>query len=649
MSRAAAARKTRKRRAHFGRRVVAKAVVAVLLVAVFASAVTAFLAYTSARQVEAQVVAEFSAGQTQLQDGKSLLQKATKDNSPTELEQARQDFTSARKHFDRAPALLSQNVFLNASTSFGVPYLAPRLKAAKSLAVMGSSLSNAALIGVEIDSLLVHPSGTSSAGPFQVLTKMSTKIPNIKSDLATALQAAQSVDPSVLPSSQAATLATAIDSIRSALKSVDQLGGLLPVATEILGGNGQRTYLIEQVTNAELRAGGGFIGSFSVLTANAGQLKLVMGGDIGTYEYPRKTQGQAGYVQPPGPLQSFIGRDSFGLADSNFFPDFATSAQWGEKFAETELHVKPDGIISIDPDVVAALLSVTGPLKVPGENVTVDSGNFINWLFQQQYSQKNVTANKKAVFGAMASVLIPDMLTLSPSRWPDLMTQLNNMATERHLQVYFNNAAAQSTMAQYGWSGKMNPTDAADYVYEVESNFGATKANHFITRTFAVDLSVANGVLHHSVTLSLKNSEPAGYEGGNNYNCYLRFYVPAVASGLSITNIAANKFPDATIPAGYQHLDGWFEIDVGYRGYGTRVIHIQWDTRWDGSAASHTIYWQKQPGTEHDAISVAWHDSGHTFSAQGTLDTDKQIVLTPTSLTIAAGQAASATVPSLSL
>ncbi len=249
-------------------------------------------------------------------------------------------------------------------------------------------------------------------------------------------------------------------------------------------------------------------------------------------------------------------------------------------------------------------------------------------------------------------MLIPQIASLPPGRWPDLMTQLNRLASERHIQVYFNNAPAESVMNDYGWSGTINPRHASDFMYEVESNFGATKANHFITRSYNVDLSVVNGQLRHIVSLHLKNSEPYfEYEGGNNYNCYLRLYLPANATGLAVTSLAqSNKIPDVSAPTGYQEIDGWFEIDVSwYWGYGQRTIRFQWDTPYDASANQQSIYWQKQPGTENDAISIAWHSGGHTYGASGVLDTDKEIELTPSAISLIAGQAGSATVPSLSL
>jgi Protein of unknown function (DUF4012) len=626
-------------------------VLVVLLAGILGTAIGGFLAYTTARTVEAQVVSEFTAGQQQLQDGKSLLQKATKDNSPSELAQARADFVSAKQHFSRAPELLSRNAFLSAATSFGIPYVAPRLRAARSLATMGTSLADAALIGADIDALLVHPGGASSGGPFAVLKAMSPRIPDIKSDLNMALTAALAVDPSLLPASQAAALHTAIGSIRNAIGSVDQLANVLPVAIEIFGGNGLRKYLVEQAANAELRAGGGFIGSASLVDADAGQMKIAMSGAIDPWIYPRPNRGQPGYIEPPGPLQMFIGNAGWDLADSNFYPDFRTSAQLAEKMGKAKLNIDLDGVISIDPEVIGALLSVTGPITVPGYGVTVGSSNFTSWLFEQQYAPQNANSpTKKIVLSSIAAQLIPMVTSLPPSRWPDLMTVLNTLATQRHLQIYFNNPQAESFIDQYGWSGTMNPRHAADYMYEVESNFGATKANHFLSRTYTVDLSVVNGKLRHAVTVQLVNSEPSRYEGGNLYDCYLRLFVPAAASAMRLDYLTPNRIADNTVPSGYKQFEGWFEIRVNpSTRYGERTIRFWWDTPWDGSAADHVIYWQKQPGTSADKITVVWHSGGSAFSATGALDADKQIELTSGGVKLTSGQAGTASVPSLSL
>jgi Protein of unknown function (DUF4012) len=631
------------------RRFVARAVAVALAVFAVGSTALGVVAYSSARSVEGRIVAEFSAGQADLESGKALLQKATKDQNPAELEQARSDFKSARAHFGGAPQMLSRNLATGVASYLPVPYVAPRVKAVQSLSIMGTSLADAALVGVDIDAALVNRTHGSGSGFLDVLNTMSPKIPTVRADLTTARQAAGAVDASVLPASQAAALTKAISSIDKALKSLDELSSLLPVAGDILGANGPRNYLVEQVAPAELRAGGGFIGSFSVVTADAGKIKLGHTGNIGAVEYPRPNSGSPGYVAPPGPLQSFIGRSSFGIADSNFFPDFKTSAYWAEYFTPKEIGVKPDGVISIDPDVVAAMLNITGPIKVPGYDITIDAKTFTNWLFEQQYAIQNISGTKKYVFSTIASILIPKLTSLPPSRWPDLITLLNGMASSRHFQVYFNNQAAEATMERYGWSGTFNPRKAGDVMYEVESNFGATKANHFVTRTYSVQLSRSGAKLHHVITIDLTNNTPPGYEGGILYDCYLRLYVPADATNLkTLLPLAQKGIPDDTVPTGYQIFQGWLEINPNR--YTERKLSFSYDTPWSGGSGDHVIYWQKQPGTGSDRITVNWRPAaGLSYTVTGTLATDKQISLGSHSVSLAPGLAGAAQMPQLSL
>jgi len=639
--------KSRRRRTRARNRFIAQALVVALIVAGLGITALGVVAYSTARSVESQVIAEFTAGQAQLEKGKALLTKATKDRSVAELEQARTEFKGARKHFSAGPELLSRNLATGAASYLPLPYVSPRISAVQNLGVMGTSLADAALIGVDIDATLVSPKPQAAKGFLGVLGAIQPQLPAIKKQLTTAHQAALAVDPSVLPQSQAGALQKAIASIDKALASLDELATLLPVAGDILGANGERTYLVEQVAPAELRAGGGFVGSFSIVKADAGQMKLYRTGNIGAVEYPRPNRGQPGYVAPPGPLQLFIGRSSFGIADSNFFPDFKTSAKWAEYFTPKELNVKPDGVISIDPDVIAAMLLLTGPIKVPGYDITVDGKTFTSWLFEQQYALQNISGTKKYIFSAIAKVLIPKITSLPASRWPELITALNDLASKRHLQVYFNNDAAQGIMERYGWSGSLNPHNATDFMYEVESNFSATKTNHFLSRAYNVELSVVKGKLHHVVTISLVNNMPTGYEGGNLYGCFFRLYVPASATNLAtLLPLSQRGLPDDTVPAGYQVFQGWFEINPAR--YTDRTLSFAYDTPW-AATGSHEIYWQKQPGTESDRITVTWRSGGKSYVTSGTLATDRKIVLAPGSVTLVPGLAGSAVVPSLSL
>ena len=85
--------------------------------------------------------------------------------------------------------------------------------------------------------------------------------------------------PTALPNSQQVTFLKARDTIALALSGLDEFELLVPVLNEVLGANGVRNYLIEQVDPAELRAGGGFIGTYSLIRADHGAFTVIKSGN----------------------------------------------------------------------------------------------------------------------------------------------------------------------------------------------------------------------------------------------------------------------------------------------------------------------------------------------------------------------------------
>ncbi len=148
------------------------------------------------------------------------------------------------------------------------------------------------------------------------------------------------------------------------MAGIEEFQRLSPVLLEILGANGPRSYLIEQVDPAELRGGGGFIGSYSTLSADHGVLKVGKSGDTGLIDAPYPLRGNKKYVAPPNVSLQFA-QHGLVFGDSNFSSDFPAAAQSGQALFLNETGVSVDGVISIDPMAVAELLKVTGPIAIP--------------------------------------------------------------------------------------------------------------------------------------------------------------------------------------------------------------------------------------------------------------------------------------------
>ncbi|HUY23755.1 MAG TPA: DUF4012 domain-containing protein [Candidatus Saccharimonadales bacterium] len=513
------------------------------------------------------------------------------------------------------------------------------------MAAMGVAISAAGQNLAGLDGDLIKPPSTGQAGRtlLTVLDQAQATMVTVKQEFAAAKTAAAGVDVAVLPASQQATFVKAKATIDTALSGIDEFERLVPVMTEVLGGNGTRNYLIEQVNPAELRPGGGFIGTYSLVRASAGTLSVVQSGDSYNLADPRPLPGQKGFIPIPSPYREIIPDTSWSFVDSNIYPDFPTNAVTAEKFAQPRIGTI-DAVISIDYYSVAQMLALTGPIAVAGVG-TLTSANFVPTIVKLDVVG---SANHKTALAAVAGPLMQRVASLPSDQWPALISALNTLAAQRHLQVYFNNPTVEAEINRVGWSATVNPTSAGDFMMEVEANYWGNKTNYFITRTYSIALTKNGNSLHHIVTVSITNATVCGSEARTSYRTNFRLFVASTASAVS-DNLRAVKYPNRAPPAGTRAADGWLPDVFCGGGHGQAVF--TYDTEWTPSARGvDQVYWQKQPGTIADRISVTWNaGAGQSYSTTGTLDQDRVINLTSTGVSITPGQPAQATLPSLSL
>jgi hypothetical protein len=617
------------------------------------------LAYASvkfqATALEAQLTTHLELGQAELEAAKASLKQANANLDEKLIGQAKVHFITAKLQFMTTRQIADNSEVLGRLE--GVPAVGQlalsRHTAVDDVAEMGVQLALAGQDVADVDGVFITPSGSGQQGRnlLTVLGQVQSKLGPLRTELGAALRAADRVDVGVLPSSQQAAFLRGRGTIGQALAAIDQFGTLIPILTEVLGGNGARTYLIEQVNPAELRPGGGFIGTYSVLRADHGALTLIKSGDAGELSVPRAVVGQSGYVAPPGPLrESLLHNASWSFDDSNFFPDFPSNAQAAENFAQARLGVHIDGVMAVDYYTVAKLLGLTGPIAVPGYGITLTADNLVPLIIQYDiaaFTDLRANVVHKAILAAVAGPLFQRIATLQSGYWPALIGALNDLATSRHLQAYFNNGDVQKAIDQYGWSGIQKTPSAGDYMMEVESNLGSTKANYFVTRNYTVELTRSGDTLHHKVTIDIYDNMPYSNRPYEYYQAYIRLYVSSNATSIS-DNLVPPRYANPPPPTGTRMLDGWMNI----HGYGhDKLVVFQWDTPWQANGrGQEQIYWQKQPGTTNDKVDVVWNDgNGHTYKVSGDLGQDRVITLAPTAVSLLQGQIGTAQLPSLSL
>jgi hypothetical protein len=599
-------------------------------------------------RLQAQLTTTLQAGQRELEAGKASLQAANTKHDTSLIADAAAHFAAAKTQFQAAGQIADNSRLLRYLEDVpAVGSLAhSRHLAISGIAEMGVAISDAGQGLADLDMLLIKPPAAGQGGRnlLTVLGPAKTGLVTIRANLKRAHQAAAKVEVSVLPGGQQPTFKKAVSTIESALSGLDEFDRLVPVLEEILGGNGTRTYLIEQVNPAELRAGGGFIGTYSLLQADHGQLSVVKSGDAYDLADPRPQPGQSGFIPQPSPLREVIPQISWSFVDSNIYPDFPSNAKAALDFVKPRLGTNVDAVIAMDYYTVAKMLELAGPIALPAYGLTVDAANFISQIVQRDIAGDPV---RKSILSALAGPLMQRVSSLPPDKWPALITAFNGLAAQRHLQAFFTNATIQAEIGRVGWSGTVNPNREQNYLMEIESNYSGNKVNYTLSRHYDLLLTRAGRLLHHKLTITLVNPTPNGAYDRTYYQADVRLFVNSGAT-VPMSNLTPVKYRNPAPPIGIKMSDGWTRVECcGSQGQ----VVFQWETVWPvGDKGFNRIYWQKQPGTAVDNIVVSWNDgNGHVYTTSGDLSSDRIVTLSPSGLTLAAGQPAQATLPSLSL
>jgi hypothetical protein len=197
-------------------------------------------------------------------------------------------------------------------------------------------------------------------------------------------------------------LQTQVDKARSAATASATAFELLP---DMLGEQQPRTYLLLIQNPAELRSTGGLPGSLALLHADNG--KVTMG-----------WQGSASDVSATSPVvqlpkdteQQYGPTVATDMRDANFTPDFPEAAQIMKAMVERKRDVKLDGVVSVDPLALAALMRGTGPVPVT-KGVVLGAGNVVSALLNQTYQVLDTQDEQNTFFETVARKVFDSVMS----------------------------------------------------------------------------------------------------------------------------------------------------------------------------------------------------------------------------------------------
>jgi hypothetical protein len=467
----------------------------------------------------------------------------------TELTEAKQDFTSARRSLSSGVFPIASHISNFRSDIASAMVL---LNAADDACLGGLNLVHSVQILAPI--LATNPLNQTA---FASSTTLDTDSLNTVTRLfrsaigyfTQAAQEAQHADLSYLPSNVVSAKQRAnLQEILAHWPTIhDQLAmadSWLKAAPSLLGVNQPEHLLVELMDKGELRPTGGFIGSYGVMTIQKGRIHEFTLDDIFALDTPYVIK--AGWPQAPS-RYSWWPFSGFALRDSNLSADFPTSAKLGIDLLRKEGGPQVQGVIALTIPVIENILGIMGSIPLPNYHVTVTAHNLESLIRQytetsdQKVGSDLPTNDQLTTLHERFTALLGRTLMskLKSAKLDQLISIGQSLLSSLHtkdLQIYLSNSEAEKILTQQGVDASIT-RGSQDGVTIVDANTAGNKANLFTSTTYndAVSIDSSGKAIHHlTITYIFKKSEVPGMihylYGRDYYQTYLRVYTPTNAS-----------------------------------------------------------------------------------------------------------------------
>ena len=288
----------------------------------------------------------------------------------------------------------------------------------------------------------------------------------------------------------------------------------------------ERIYLVLLQNNMELRPGGGYIGSFAIIKVKNGEVT-----DSAVHDTANFDGRIPDDIDSPYPMKETMKISSWKLRDSNWLPDFPSNARVAENFyglggGEENF----DGVFAINASILDTILDVTGPIKLdeyPGTYRSGDAVMTLEYQVEQGYKNQDIEkGDRKVVMNHLADEIISRIKDLSFSEKLSTIGEILHVFESKDVQMYFDDARMAQLIRSVNWGGEVDIEWDKDYLMIVDANLASYKTDHVIDRSINYNVDLSGSIPQSIVTVHYENTAIQKDWKTNDYQTYLRVYVP---------------------------------------------------------------------------------------------------------------------------
>lgn len=280
------------------------------------------------------------------------------------------------------------------------------------------------------------------------------------------------------------------------------------VAPGLLGAHGLRRYFLAVQTPTELRGSGGFIGNWGEIEADQGHLKLVHIGRTADLNDATPPDSRTLTGSPDFLARYARYRPQKLWQNVTVSPDFPSDAQLIASLYPQSGGRPIDGVIDIDPDGLAAMLRVIGPIQVEGwpDPLTPDNAGHV--LLFDQYVR--LQGQQRVDFlGQVAGEVWHQLTTKDLPAAPALAAALSPAVRAKRIQLWSARPDEERFFQSVGAGGGLPAKGGDDFFAVVNHNANPNKIDWFLHKE--IDYRVAtdvDGERRATATVTLRNDAP---------------------------------------------------------------------------------------------------------------------------------------------
>lgn len=287
------------------------------------------------------------------------------------------------------------------------------------------------------------------------------------------------IEESTLPPELRARVSLAKEKIEEISSTLTATSEYFPAILKLLGDRYPHRYLILFQNNNEIRPSGGFIGSYAIMDINEGYIEK-----LETYDVYDIDGSYGGVIEPPEEFKTWT--QNWRFRNSNYSPDFPTSAKKARWFLEKEGGPTVDTVIAINQGLLTDMLEITGPVEV---------GNF-GALNSENYNLLLSYVIEGKVWGEedpkhLLKMFVPEFkeAILKEENISKVSSKLYKAIQQKHIMVYSSDEEIQGLFESAGLDGSVHISEPGeDYLSVIHISTGGTKSEQFMEEV----------ILHHT-------------------------------------------------------------------------------------------------------------------------------------------------------